>query len=45
MHVFFNVESESEIHFRHSEPETLDNPEKIKLPYRWVLVPVDENGH
>ena len=28
MYVFFYVESESEIHFRRSEPETLDNPEK-----------------
>ena len=28
MYVFFNVNSESETHFRRSEPETLDNPEK-----------------
>ena len=27
-YVFFNVESESKIGFRRSEPENLDNPEK-----------------
>ena len=30
IHVFFNVESESEIHFRRLEPETLSNPDKPK---------------
>ena len=44
MYVFFNVNSESETHFRRSEPETLDNQEKIP-DYREFPVPVDEKGH
>ena len=46
--LFFDVESESEIHFPHSELETLDNPEKKKLKFPDYLgfpKPVDENGH
>ena len=31
IHVFFDVESESEIDFRRSEPEVFDNPEKSRL--------------
>ena len=31
MCVFFDLESESEIHFRQPEPENLNNPEKTKI--------------
>ena len=46
VHVFFDVESESGIHFRRSELESLYNPEKkLKFPdYRRFPVPAFENG-